>query len=372
MIAIALVLVACLGGGVEDASPGIEKIREKHSVPGLIAGCVTKDGVERIGVAGVRCKGEAAPLKLTDRMHLGSCNKAITATLAASLVADGKLKWESTIGQVLGTAEPDMNAGWRDVTLEQLLRHRGGAPAGAQPTDWAAAWACNDPPHKCREAFVHALLLQAPAQAPGTHQYSNQGYSIVGRMCEAAAGEPYETLLKKRILEPLGVTDWGFGAPVKSAPESPSGHTKEGKPDNTDNPNSIAPAGTLHMPVEQWMKIVAFHLGAKPLTALVETSKQLAYLHKGSGDGPNEALGWYCATRPWGGNVITHSGSNNLWFCVAWLSPERGFAVVAACNQGGAAASKACDEACSSLIGAHIEAEAMRAVKELKTPEKPK
>jgi CubicO group peptidase (beta-lactamase class C family) len=368
MITVALMLVACLTGGVEDASASIQKIRDKHAVPGLVAGCVTRDGVEVVGVAGVRRKGEDAPLKLTDRMHLGSCNKAITATLAASLVADGKLKWESTIGQVLGAAEPQMNEGWRHVTLEQLLRHRGGAPAGAQPGDWNAAWNCTDPAHKCREAFVHALLLQAPAQAPGTHQYSNQGYSIVGRMCEAAAGEPYETLLKNRILDPLGVTDWGFGAPVKSAPESPSGHNKEGKPDNTDNPNSIAPAGTLHMPVEQWMKIVAFHLGAKPLTALVETSKQLQHLHKGSGEGPNEAMGWYCATRPWGGNVITHSGSNNLWFCVAWLSPEKGFAVVAACNQGGDAASKACDEACASMISAHITAEAHRVIKSREAP----
>jgi hypothetical protein len=56
------------------------------------------------------------------------------------------------------------------------------------------------------------------------------------------------------------------------------------------------------------------------------------------------------ADRAWGGKVLTHSGSNTLWYCVAWLSPEKGFAVLAASNQGGDAAAKACDEVCAAAI----------------------
>jgi hypothetical protein len=44
-----------------------------------------------------------------------------------------------------------------------------------------------------------------------------------------------------------------------------------------------------------------------------------------------------------------------MWFAVTWVAPERGFAVLVTCNQGGAAAQKATDEAAGALIGAYRE-----------------
>jgi CubicO group peptidase (beta-lactamase class C family) len=328
----------------------LEEIRAAQGVPGLVAGCVTPAGVEVLEAVGVRRNGGTAPLLATDRMHLGSCTKAFTATLAAVLVADGVLRWDSTVGQVLGASEPGMDAGWRDVTLEALLRHRGGAPAAPNAADWRAAWECGGAPDACRAAFVRSMLGRPPGATRGSFAYSNQGYALAGRLCEVAAKEPYEALLVRRVLAPLGIKDAGFAAPVRTVPASPSGHRQDGTPDDTDNPASIAPAGTLHMPVGEWMKFVAFHIGAPPPPALEGAASQLAKLHATAGEGSTEALGWMVTTRPWGGRVLNHAGSNTLWFCVAWLSPERKFAVVAACNQGGPKATKACDDACAAIV----------------------
>ncbi len=55
--------------------------------------------------------------------------------------------------------------------------------------------------------------------------------------------------------------------------------------------------------------------------------------------------------RSWArGPVLTHAGSNRMWYCVVWMAPERGFAVLATCNQGGDVAAKACDEVAAALI----------------------
>lgn len=332
----------------------LERMRAKHGVAGLVAGCVTPGGVEAIEAVGVRRLGSPQPLLASDRMHLGSCTKAFTATLAAALVADGTLTWGSTVAQVLGATEPGMDAGWKDITLEDLLRHRGGAPAQPHPDDWRTAWECTDSPEKCREAFVRSMLTRPPAQKRGEFAYSNQGYALAGRMCEVATGAPYETLLRARVLAPLGITDADFGAPTRVAPDAPSGHQEGGAPSEVDNPPSIAPAGTLHMPVEQWMKFIAFHMGVTPPAALVGAASHLAALHRAGETPPNEGMGWLVTPRPWGGAVLTHAGSNRVWYCVAWVSPERTFAVVAACNQGGAAATRACDEACAAMIQAHL------------------
>ena len=50
--------------------------------------------------------------------------------------------------------------------------------------------------------------------------------------------------------------------------------------------------------------------------------------------------------------MISHSGSNTMWYCVVWASPEKGFAVLVATNIGGDAAAKAADKAAGTLIGA--------------------
>jgi hypothetical protein len=55
--------------------------------------------------------------------------------------------------------------------------------------------------------------------------------------------------------------------------------------------------------------------------------------------------------------VLTHTGSNTMWFAVTWLAPKRDFAVLVACNQRGDKAEKAGDEAASALIGDLLAAE---------------
>ena len=357
---LSVVSFLCSTARAGDALPPVDagriarEVRPRHKVPALFCAVVTKDGgVHAIGADGVRRAGGDVAVTADDRVHLGSCTKAFTATLAAVLVADGNIRWDSTVGEVFGDSAAGMDAAWKPVTLEQLLRHRGGAPASPDTKVWVAAWNCADAPKACRTAFVGATLAKPPSGV-GTFVYSNQGYAIAGRMLEIVAGDAkdYETLLAERVLTPLGVTRFGFGVPAKAEAASPAGHANAEVVNDIDNPNAIAPAGTLHMPLGEWAKFIAFHLGAKAPPALEGAARELPRLQAASKDAPNEALGWITAQRPWGGRVLTHSGSNTVWYCVAWLAPEKGFAVLAATNQGGDAAAKACDDACAALIGA--------------------
>jgi CubicO group peptidase (beta-lactamase class C family) len=334
-------------------NPSAEVAREaraRHTLRGMVCAIVTKDGIASIGADGMRRRGSPDPITVDDRMHLGSCTKAFTATLAAVLVADGTIKWDSTVGEVLGKNEPRINDAWKPVALEDLLRHRGGAPADPQPDEWQAAFGCKTSPSECRAAFVRGIIGRAPQQARGTHVYSNQSYAIAGRMLEVAAGKDYETLLTERVLKPLGITHAGFGQPSRIDPNSPVGHDPLGMPLDIDNPDAIAPAGKLHMPVGEWAKFIAFELGATPPKELEGAAKLLAKMQKPGDELPHEALGWMTANRQWGGAVLYHSGSNTKWYCSAWVAPEKGFAVLAAVNQGGDRAQRACDEACSELI----------------------
>ena len=66
--------------------------------------------------------------------------------------------------------------------------------------------------------------------------------------------------------------------------------------------------------------------------------------------GQDYGFGWESMERSWGGKVLTHNGTNTMNYAVMWISPEKKFAVVAACNMGGDEADGACDDACSLLI----------------------
>lgn len=71
---------------------------------------------------GVRRVGAATSVTTEDRWHLGSNTKAFTATMVARLVEQGRLSWETTVGQVLG-ATMHVHEGYRgpEGTLHMSL-----------------------------------------------------------------------------------------------------------------------------------------------------------------------------------------------------------------------------------------------------------
>ncbi len=169
--------------------------------------------------------------------------------------------------------------------------------------------------------------------------------------------------MRRRLFEPLGMTSAGFGAPgTREKVDAPRGHREDGTPvepgPGSDNPPAIGPAGTVHASIGDWGKFISLHLrGTRADTPLLPRD-QFQKLHTApEGAEPPYALGWIVTRRQWGGNgdVLTHAGSNTMWYCVAWLAPARGFAVLVACNQGGENASRACDESASALIARHLE-----------------
>jgi CubicO group peptidase (beta-lactamase class C family) len=340
-----------LSAEVEDISERIAPLLAKSKVPGVVAAVVEPNRLVAVGAAGVRERGKPAPIGRDDRMHLGSCTKAVTATLVALLVADGALRFDSTVGEIFGPTTPEMDASWKDVTISDLLRNRGGAPGQPNAADWGTAFTCNAEPRACREAFVRSMLSRPVAQPRGEFVYSNQGYALAGVMCEAATGTSWEALVRDRLLVPLGATTFGFGPPsAATGGAAPVGHAEDGAVRDIDNPSAISPAGRLHLSLPDWARFVALHLRRDARPSLPLTPETFARLHAPSDDANAYAYGWRGATRPWGGNVIMHAGSNSLWFCVAWLAPERGFAVLVACNQGPPEGQKLCDEIAASLI----------------------
>jgi len=341
----------------------LEPIRKKYDLPALAGAVILEGQTAALGVSGVRKIGSDVKVTSDDKFHIGSCTKAMTATLIAILVERGKLKWDTTLIEAFPDMADDMHPEYRDVTLKHILAHRGGLPSANR--SWPKGKTFMDMHNlggsamEQRAAYTRMILSQEPEATPGTkYIYSNAGYSIAGVMAERAMKTLWETLMKEMLFKPLGMTTAGFGAmgtPGKI--DEPWQHRiKDEKliavePGRlSDNPPVLGPGGTVHCSIKDWAKFITAHLkGPKGKGGLLK-SETFELLHT-AGFGGDYAPGWKVTKRDWaGGKVLTHSGSNTMSYAVVWMAPKRNFAVLVASNQGGGEVEKGCDEACWTLI----------------------
>jgi CubicO group peptidase (beta-lactamase class C family) len=350
---------------VTDLASVLRPIREAHKLPALAGAIVTTDGLTAIGAVGVRKAGTDTPVTVGDQFHLGSCTKAMTATLLAILVQRGKLTWDMPLREALPALADTMHPAYRAVTVEQLLAHRSGMPAESWPSGKTFQDMHKLPgsPMQQRMAYVKSVLQEPSVAAPGSKFiYSNRSYAVAGAIAERISGAAWEGLMRREVFGPLAMTTAGYGAMGKPGRvDQPWQHVMSGGAAQpiapgplADNPAVIAPAGTVHCSLGDWARFVADHLRAERGEGKLLNAETARRLHAQVADW-EYAFGWAAVDRDWGGGrVLTHAGSNNQNYCVAWVAPRRGFAVLAAANVGGPEAAAACDEAASAMIRSHL------------------
>ncbi len=348
----------------ESFEKEIEGIRDQHHLPALAVLMMQDGKVVAEQATGVRKHGAPETVTTGDVWHIGSCTKSMTATLAAMLVEQGKLRWDTTVGEIFPDWKSEMNAAWREVTLQQLLTHRAGAPGDAPADLWAEAWKHQGTPTEQRLAFVHGLVTRAPAFPPGSKfEYSNQGYSIAGAMLEKVTGKPWEGLMQDILFTPLGMKTAGFGAPATPGEvNQPWGHT--GSKNSivpvppgpaADNPAAIGPGGTVHCSLADFARYASIHATGEEAGWGSLKPADFHTLHT-TPAGQDYAMGWGVTDRPWaGGTAWTHNGSNTMFYFDVWIAPKKKAVFISATNIGGDEAAMACDEAVSALITRYLK-----------------
>ncbi len=341
----------------------LEPIRQRYDLPAMAAAVIVDGHTIVWDATGVRKAGSKVKVTPNDKFHIGSCTKAMTATLIAMLVEQGKLRWDITLSEALPDMLDEMHPEYRNVTLRHLLDHRGGMPSKYR--SWPDGKSFMDMHNlegtamEQRLTYARMILREEPEARPGAEYiYSNAGYSVAGVIAEQTMKEPWESLMRTMLFEPLGMSTAGFGAMgTPGRIDEPWQHMIKDdelvsmEPGRlSDNPPVLGPGGAVHCSIRDWAKFVTEHLKGERGTGDLLKSETFTLLHT-PGFGGDYASGWIVMERDWGGGkVLTHAGSNNMSFAVVWMAPERSFAVLVASNQDGGDVAKACDEACWMLV----------------------
>lgn len=340
----------------------LELIRRKYRRPALAAAIVNEDSIIAIGAVGVRKVGARQKITLEDRFHLGSCTKAMTATLIAMLVEEGKLSWQTTISEVFPDLKDKILPQYREVTVEQLLYHRSGLPVDRRPNlknfkILLQLRTFRGPIDEQRRRLVKLVLRQKPTATPGSKmQYSNFGYAIVGAMAEASTGKSWEGLLTERLFKPLNMTTAGFGVPGNDIiVDQPWGHRRMFGffiPMAIDNPAVIGPAGTVHCSISDFARFAWFHLRGARANATLLQADSFQKMHNDP-YGQGYAMGWVVKARDRiDSRTLLHAGTNTCFYAVIYIVPEKNFAMVITTNSGDPLASTTCSETIEKLIEA--------------------
>ena len=236
---------------LEDLGELLAPIRKSNEMPALGAAVIVGGKLVALGVDGIRKVGDETKVTVSDLWHLGSCTKAMTATLLAQQVAAGKLEWDTTLGEAL----PDLRAGMHDdarqITLARLLQHRAGLPSQPPKELWLKLFRYEGSDTEARREVATTMLQQAPEAKLGERfLYSNAGYMIAGAVLERVTGKSWQQLMKAELFTPLGMGSASFGVPGRDKHvDQPWGHVKAergSQPVFADNPSSLGPAGTVH------------------------------------------------------------------------------------------------------------------------------
>ena len=343
-----------------DAAPSplavrLDEIRGRFDLPAL-AGFAMKGGeIIAIEAVGVRARGEEAVVTIDDRWHLGSCGKAMSATVLDRLVNRGHLAWDTTIGDVFG-GQDEILAAWHDVTLRRLVQHRSGLPEDRQdPVIALRMMSLETPLPDQRLELVRLALSKPPVESDGSKmRYSNFGYAIAAAMAERRTGRDWESMCRELLFEPLRMLSTDFGAPGSmEMVDQPRGH-RDGVPIPpsrfADNPPAISAAGTIHATMADWSRFLAAHLDAARGEPGAFDAARLQALQRPPAGG-DYASGWMVLRRGWApGPILTHNGTNTLWFAVVWMSPARDWVMAAITNEGGPNAAEACDAAVGLMM----------------------
>lgn len=316
--------------------------RASQEVPAMAVVVVRNGQIVESAAVGRRSINNPTPVTLDDQWHLGSMTKSMTATLAAVLVEDGLIDWDTTPLDVWPELQTDIHADYRNITLRQLLSHTSGM---RRDSDYSPA--SDDAPGTIREKrrqWSWHLLESRPEFSAGDFHYSNVGYVVAASMLETRGGTDWETLLTTRVFAPLGMTRSGFGAPGSSGQvDQPLGHWSRvrgydpidpGNPD-ADIPAALGPAGNVHTTLQDYSRFMLAHIAGARGTPGVVSVESFATLH--APVSPGYALGWEVVStfETLNTSGVGKTGSTGRWFTLVWLAPDLDAGVMIAVNGGG-------------------------------------
>ena len=259
----------------------------------------------------------------------GSVTKQFTATAILKLVEQGKLDVSDPLEKFFTGLPPDKQG----ITIHQLLTHTSGFTGGIGKGDF-------DP--ISQEAFFQSAFASELLHEPGeTYDYSNLGYSILGRIIELVSGQEYEQFLREQLFLPAGMQQTGYLLQDWDSDPVAKGYFQGVVPLGSLK-GRYQKAGQVYWPLKanggidstledmfRWYEALKLHKVLSPAMTKVLTT---AYVPENEEGSSHYAYGWAIFTSLRNTKIVSHNGSNGVHFFDFIWFPEEDVLVLWATN----------------------------------------
>jgi D-alanyl-D-alanine carboxypeptidase len=332
----------------------IDSLRIANNIASIAYGVIRDDSIIVINTVGYRDILTKESSQSGDLYHIGSNTKAFTGFLAAKIVEDNLIKWETKFFDLYPELKNESNTAYFDITLKELLSHR------AQLINFEERAEIEIVLNKYKESISDSLSLPEkryhlvkevlkfeplPKYDECKRSYSNAGFIAAALMLEKVTGQSWETLMIKLSDElKLGIH---IGSPIDFGIHQPKGHInpkqygldidKDLIPVQDEQgllPSDFyeflqlcAPAGNISISANDFLKFLQLNINGingENNYLKTKTYKQIfstyPYYSMGWGNDPEENL------------RHAHRGSNMMFNSFAGISPENKLGIVIMIN----------------------------------------
>lgn len=283
---------------------------------GIAVALTTGDKVE-FYQAGKFSDADPRPIGPDTLFEIGSVTKVFTAILLADAVERGLVTLEEPVGEPFGQS---------GITYRQLATHTSGLPRlsalrNADPLDPYA--------DHTLARLIEDFNAAAPKAKPAPPLYSNFGYAILGQAIAAKNKAPWPTVLKERILGPMGLTDTSWTWREADAARLAPGH-KGGQSAPSWTFDAYAPAGAMISSAKDLSRFARAALGLLDTPANTAIAASLQRSLKDDKGTRDSGLGWVLERRGQH-RLAWHNGQTGGYHAFVGLHPEmkRGVIILA-------------------------------------------
>ncbi len=215
-------LLGCKGhphSSYQDVSPHqridslIERVREDFDIPGLSLVAVVGDSVVFMESAGVQGRYNAEPIGYTTLFSAQSISKTFTSLACLVATQEGLLALDTPVIHYLPEFRVQSihdSEAYKHITLRHLLSHTSGLPADAPGGNIFTA------DHKgavyvpLDERISSLNEVWLTHEVGSQYSYSNIGFDLAARVLEEVTGELFHQYMKRKVLDPLQMTQSTF------------------------------------------------------------------------------------------------------------------------------------------------------------------
>jgi CubicO group peptidase (beta-lactamase class C family) len=268
--AVALATTATIAAAAPPAGfeQRVEQLRKDIGVPG-VAITIVEDGKITLAKGwGVRDITTNKPVDADTIFFTGSTGKAFTNAALATLVDEGKIKWDDKVIDHM----PDFRM-WdpwvtREMTIRDLLVHRSGLGLGEGDLLFLPNSTLS------RKETVRRIRYLKPATSfRSGYAYDNILYMAAGQLIEEVSGETWEKYIHNHVFGPLGMKNsTDSDAEFQANPNHARPHSRNSGPihglgtqtpldENATIAQNAAPAGGLAISANDMSRWLLTQLG---------------------------------------------------------------------------------------------------------------